>query len=162
VRPAASVAGPFSDPERLVTAARALLGVRWRHEGRSLNGLDCVGLLICAGRAVGLLPTGFDVRGYPRRPRDHTLIKRLAEFCDRVPVAAMAMGDAVAFVGSERLPCHVGLVSRRGGARPGLIHASEEIGRVVEHDLESGRLVGCWRPRWPSASRRDRAGEWPA
>lgn len=132
--------------ERLTVAARAMNGIPYRHEGRSLNGIDCVGLLICCARTVGVVPPDFDVRGYPRRPRDHSLTKWLGNYCDRVPVRRKAAGDIVAFVGSERLPCHVGILLP-GGVRPRIVHASEEEGRVIEHDLVTGRLIGCWRPR---------------
>lgn len=136
--------------DRLCIAARAMLGAPYRHEGRSLNGLDCVGLLICCARTVGVVPADFDVRGYPRRPRDHSLTKWLGSYCDRISTRRKAPGDVVAFVGSERLPCHVGILlpaKGHGAARPRIIHASEEEGRVIEHDLTTGRLIGCWRPK---------------
>lgn len=38
----------------IITAARAQLGTPFRHQGRSAQGVDCVGLLICIGRALDL------------------------------------------------------------------------------------------------------------
>ena len=132
-----------------VTAARAYIGTRWRDKGRSRRGLDCVGLLIVVGWETGLLSREYDVRDYPRRPVDSRLIRTLARWARRRPQDAAPMtGDLVAFVGSEGLGCHVGIVSRGASAAavPGLVHASEELGRVAEHDLPRGRVLGLYRP----------------
>jgi len=50
-----------------VEAARSYLGVPFRHLGRNRNGLDCVGLVLCAAHDVGLLG-GIDYTTYDRIP----------------------------------------------------------------------------------------------
>lgn len=45
---------PLSDAERMafIAEARTYLDVRFRHQGRSRNGLDCIGLCVVAMRAI--------------------------------------------------------------------------------------------------------------
>lgn len=59
---------PLTEAEReaLVLAARAYIGVRWQHQGRTARGLDCAGLVMVALRSLGRKPV--DSIGYPRRP----------------------------------------------------------------------------------------------
>jgi cell wall-associated NlpC family hydrolase len=54
-----------ADGAALAAAAEALAGTRFRLHGRDRAGLDCVGLLACALRAIGRpadLPTGYALR----------------------------------------------------------------------------------------------------
>src|SRR5690606_30433438 len=90
----------------LVTAARGFLGVRWRHQGRSMRGVDCAGLVVCALRAVGREPV--DMAGYGREPYLSGLETTLREnFGDPQPAESMRVGDIalMRFVGA---PSHVG------------------------------------------------------
>lgn len=50
-----AIGGPFTDAERnaFIAAARSMLGVRWRHQGRTVRGVDCGGLVAYAMKATG-------------------------------------------------------------------------------------------------------------
>lgn len=118
-----------------VIAARALIGVPWRHQGRDpAIGIDCVGLLVLA---FGLAPER-DFTAYGRMPHDGMLERHLAAvFGAPVPngvldarpgdVAAMAYGRAIR---------HVGIVGDYALGGLSLIHTDSTLGHVTEHPLD--------------------------
>ena len=50
----------------IVSVAKGLIGVRYRHQGRNQSGLDCVGLVILTAHLLGL--SDQDMTAYSRRP----------------------------------------------------------------------------------------------
>lgn len=131
----------------IVAAARAYLGVKWRHLGRDpKRGLDCVGLVLRAAQDCGLL-TEVSYPSYGRRPEGHRLTREIARHADAVPMAKMRPGDVFIFSGDERLPCHLAIVTEINP--PLIIHSYYEVGKVVEHALAGfkHRPVGCLRIR---------------
>lgn len=133
---------PLTAGERAagLAAARAMVGVPFRHCGRTRKGIDCLGLvrhyLVAAGRDVP------DDRGYGRRPEPQS--DRLREtlrgyFGD--PVADLQPGDVVVMTWHE-VPNHVAIVGDYPLGGLSLIHALLQVQRVVEH-----RLAGEWPDR---------------
>lgn len=125
----------------LIAAARAYLGVPWRHQGRSPFGIDCVGLLVCVARDLNI-PVE-DMRAYEREPRAHDLARLLRRHCVSVPVADMRRGDIVLM---GRPITHVGILT--DAHRPfGLIHVPTN-GACVEVRFDPGihRLRAAYRP----------------
>lgn len=123
------------DRQALVDSARALLGVPFRHEGRSPTGVDCYGLLIVVGRANGLdvpIETGYGLRPSGRHMRD-----QLRAYCDPIGLAEAQPGD-ILHLKWGREPQHLAIVSDVDPLR--ILHADGIIGRVVEHGL-----TGDWR-----------------
>lgn len=134
---------PHSDEVRaaIVTAARACLGTRFRHQGRAPGrGLDCVGLVAVVGRTLGLVD--YDVIDYGRLPNEARLRAHIeaAGFQPVDPEAARA-GD-VALMRFTRAAQHVGILTGQSPKGRTLIHAWMQAGRVVEH-----RLDPSWRAR---------------
>ena len=132
--------------DAFVAEARALIGVPWRHRGRSLRGLDCVGLVALAGVAAAL-PNARDVSGYGREPWDDQLRKGCRERW-REPMAEPRVGDIAIVRWGVREPSHMAIV----GAHPlgGLtfIHAHNLHG-VVEQRLDARltrAIVEVYRP----------------
>jgi cell wall-associated NlpC family hydrolase len=129
------------DRAAIVTAARSFVGVRWRHQGRDRTfGIDCVGLLICLGREMGLCHDRFDINGYQRHPELGWLERELGTYLQ--PNAAGEPGDVQLFAyGGE--PCHVGILSEVG-----LIHCYSLFPRrCVEHGMDDhwrARRRGCY------------------
>jgi cell wall-associated NlpC family hydrolase len=117
--------------DSVVAAARAWLGVPWRHMGRSRLGLDCVGLLVVVGRDLGLEVE--DQERYPRRPQGgylrQTLERQLVDG-GRTP----APGDIGLFA-DRRTPFHAGIFSLRYG-RLHMIHAYAKRRKVVEEPFD--------------------------
>lgn len=129
-------------------AARAYLGVPWRHLGRSREGIDCIGLVLLAARACGIAAD--DPAPYAREPASHRLRQELAGMLDEVPLAEARAGDVVVF--------NLGLYAGHLGVRgvhpeyrvPSVIHAYAPRRRVVEEPLatiEAGTLTCAFRLR---------------
>lgn len=130
---------------RIVAAARAYVGAPWRHQGRTRDGIDCVGMLIAVARDIGVDEP--DVEGYRRNPDGPQLTAvlkaRLHEIPrdQRMPGAILELRDRAA-----AFPIHVGVVSDIG-----VIHACAKARRVIEHRIDrefERRIVRCylWRP----------------
>jgi len=110
-------------------------------------GLDCVGVLICVAKEMGLVAADFDVTGYHRQPDGVVLMHHLSEHLERVEQAAMQPGDIVC-VAFDKHPQHVGIVGdyRHGGLS--IIHAASKHGEVVETRLmftAAMRFVAAFR-----------------
>jgi cell wall-associated NlpC family hydrolase len=125
-------------PDDLVAEARLWIGVPFRHQGRSRVGVDCVGLPIVVGQALGLLPATFEVANYGRLPTPE-LIARLARYC--TPLAAAVPGCLIT-IAWTKVAAHVAVCTG-----PTLIHAYESVGRVVEHGYR-GRWVRMTHSAW--------------
>lgn len=122
-------------PEAIVARARALLGTRFRPQGRSAaDGLDCVGLVALAIDARDA-PCDYALRGGSAR--------RLAEAlaaAGLTPVTNMAAGD-VLVLAPGRGQLHLGLFTGTG-----LVHGDAGLRRVVERPLPlPWPLLGIWR-----------------
>jgi cell wall-associated NlpC family hydrolase len=122
-------------PEEIVERARALIGTRFRPQGRSAaDGVDCVGLVVLA-------------IGARNAPCDNALrggsVRRLSEelaAAGLVPAASMAPGDVLALA-PGRGQLHLGLFTGTG-----LVHGDAGLRRVVERPLPlPWPLLGIWR-----------------
>jgi cell wall-associated NlpC family hydrolase len=126
----------------IVAAARGWLGVRWRHQGRSRDGVDCVGLIVMVRREV--FGECFDMTDYPREAVDETL----REVCDThaVRVDEPRPGDLLLMSwGHQR---HIGIVGDYPFGGLSLIHAYMPARKVVETRLDEkfmARVMGVYR-----------------
>lgn len=144
-----AIGDPFSAAEMLafIAAARACIGVRWRHQGRSLRGVDCGGLVVFALRAVGRSVS--DSTAYGREPYRGSLEATLrANFGEPLPADQMQLGDVVLmrFAGE---PSHVGILGDYLYGGLSLIHAYAKGKKVIEHRLDDewrGYIVEVYRP----------------
>lgn len=112
----------------LVVEARTWEGVRFRHQGRSRTGVDCIGLPVCILRAKDLLPEDFaDNACYGRAPNTSEFIDTVRRFC--VEIAAPENGCLTVFKWPDaKFPSHAAVMD---GAY--MIHAYEGVGKVVRH-----------------------------
>ena len=126
-----------------IATAKTYEGTPFLHQGRLPGvGLDCGGVVVCALRAVGYRV--IDVVGYGRLPGKGMLEKIVEENCDKIEPGDLQDGDILIFR-FAREPQHVAI--HAGGQ---LIHAWQDIGRVVVHDFDAvwrRRLTGCYRVR---------------
>lgn len=115
-------------------------GTPWRHQGRSREGMDCLGLAKFAYAAYGIR----DESNYSQDPSDGTLERGISErFGPPVAVGRVLKGvteevlrvnDLVAMA-FPRVVRHVGIV----GDHPdglSLIHTDAMLKRVTEHRLD--------------------------
>jgi cell wall-associated NlpC family hydrolase len=128
----------------IVATARGFCGVRWRHQGRSRDGIDCAGLVlevarICRGSTV-------DVRNYNRKEANEQMVAHCRAHLQPVPIRDAQPGDVMVFgLGDSR---HMGIVGdyKHGGLS--LIHAYLAVRMVVETRIDEewrARARGCFR-----------------
>ena len=129
----------------ILSAARSVLGVPFRHQGRSLRGLDCVGLLLYVADRLGV--EYVDVSGYSRRPGGGLLEATFEEHIDngillRVAISDMQPGDFLMMrFGND--PQHLAIFTGEN-----IIHSYQNAGKVCEHILDDkwrARIVRVYR-----------------
>lgn len=118
----------------VIAAARSALGIPFRHQGRSLAGMDCAGLIVHVAATLGL--DYFDQSGYARTPSNGLLEAALDSQPCIERVSSMRCGD-VLLMRFHGDPQHLGIYTGEN-----LIHAYSTIGKVCEH-----RLSDVWRSR---------------
>lgn len=116
----------------IITAARKYLAVPWRHLGRGIHGLDCVGLVVMVCRDLGI--SGYDLATYPREPVSAEFLSHFLKGGGiRVPIDGALPGDLMLFR-EQRYPCHVAILSERDGHAT-IIHAHATRRTVLEEVL---------------------------
>lgn len=117
--------------DSLIAEARRLVGVPFVHQGRSIHGVDCIGLPALAALNLGLDPekaTGLkDTRDYGRQPSSD-LLDKVSRSCIRVSKLEPGLLILFKFPG-ERDPHHFAILTDKNA----IIHADAKRGRVVEH-----------------------------
>ena len=131
---------PIASPDlwpAIVAAARTCVGTRFRPQGRRPGlGLDCVGVVLIAAAAGGIVPAA--VPAY-RLGGEHPDIEAIlaGQGCRRVDAALP--GDVLVFAPTGRQR-HFGIVTPQG-----LVHAHAGLGRVVEGPIDADwTIVGRW------------------
>lgn len=138
-------------PDDVVRSARGFLGTRYRHEGRTQAGMDCIGLVLCVARELGL--SDWEPPVYGRRP-DHVLLHDLAQTM-MTPVQGIQPGAVVEFA-IDGLPQHFGIAAPYVWGGLSIIHAYAPTRTVVEvrlDDVWRGRVCGVYMlpgVAWPS------------
>ncbi len=150
---------------QIINEARTWLGTPFHHQGRVKGvGVDCIGLIIGVGRAVGTLPETFDATGYGREPHNHSLpkgmVKHLTIKCSVIEdVEGCGCGKKHKYAELDRArhgdillfrflrePQHVGFYTRDNT----IIHAYDGSEKCVEHRLDDKwkkRVVAIYE--WP-------------
>jgi hypothetical protein len=123
-----------------VERARALVGVRFRPQGRdAATGLDCVGVIV-AGFALPNESVRKDYR--IRGPHRSVIEQGLAQYFRRVARTRAREGD-VLLLAVARDQFHLAIRTRRG-----FVHADAGLGKVVETPgAPPWPIAGVWRRR---------------
>ncbi len=136
-----SYAGPNAD---LVAEARSWLGVRWLHQGRSREGVDCVGLpIVCVQKLRGM---DVALPDYRRASTDDTMVQMCRQYLQPIALADMRPGDVIV-LGFERQR-HMAMLGDYPGGGLSMIHAYLPNRKVVEARLDTvwaGRIVAAFR-----------------
>lgn len=139
--------------EEIVTKAREYIGTPFQDKGRMKGmALDCVGLLLCVGKELGLHSTqGFPIdhdyyAGYSAQPVGNFVQQACGAHMVRKALTAMQPGDVVTMA-IPSAPCHVAIVGS-GPHGLTLIHALDGGARkCVEDRLDyrwQSRIVSCF------------------
>ncbi|GLQ07506.1 NlpC/P60 family protein [Sneathiella chinensis] len=116
----------------IVEKARSWTGVKWRHQGRSRQGVDCVGLCLMVADGVGHpVPAPVD---YDRRPNGSALLRHLTSTLVPIRTDDPAPGD-IALFRDEGTPVHVGVLACQDGQWT-VIHAHAARRKVVEEPVD--------------------------
>jgi len=128
----------------IVAEARKWLGVRFRHQGRGPDGIDCAGLLVMVGRALGIPVT--DDLGYRRIPDTARLKQVLLANLRHKPIPERLLGDVLLLKDPIRQGhmYHLGIQTDLG-----FIHAygRADVKRVVELPMSpdwAAAIVGAF------------------
>jgi cell wall-associated NlpC family hydrolase len=128
----------------MVACARDLLGIPFRHRGRTRAGLDCAGVVYLARKqAHGI---DIDFRVYPSRPTSQFVLDKIASYGTRIPIASATPGDVVVLrLGS--FSTHLGVLTDGG-----VVHAMPGAGVVETPRTElsnNGSIAAAFRlPRF--------------
>lgn len=130
--------------DQLIASARALVGVPWKHQGRTRFGVDCIGLIDLSFRGAGIdwaqLMGVADKRNYGRGAQPE-LLQMVRDYCE--PISQPVDGCLIVMkFPTERYPRHFGIYA--GG---NIIHADERVGHVIEHGYR-GVWERCRHSLW--------------
>ncbi len=128
---------------RIVEEGRKWINTPWRHQGRSIHGIDCVGLLYAINAALKL--SYYDIKGYGRDPEYDFVSHLIISGFTRIPLQDAVSGDMLLFRSSVR-PTHVAILTdnRQG---PYLLHASAKARKVVEEPYDhewKALVISAW------------------
>lgn len=133
----------------VVEEARTWLEVPWVHQGRSIYGVDCAGLIVVVAKKLGLMDAKYDKTNYQRSTTGTDFLKPFKELFDQKPILQARPGDIMLFRDAA-YPCHSTIVGERRG-KITIIHANRLMKKVVEEDLDQGtwleRRVACFEFR---------------
>ena len=121
-----------AEVQNIIQVARTWNGVRFRHQGRSRSGVDCVGLFSCIGTEVGRpdpIPNN-----YSHNPDTRLLMTEMKKRFDEVLIKDMLPGDLLMM----RFENAFGKASNQHIALRtdcGIIHAAAMYRKVCEHSL---------------------------
>jgi hypothetical protein len=127
----------------VVKAAREYLKVKFCHQGRSKNGIDCVGVLECTAEDLGLLSRDDFNLLYSRRNSNRDLLTILDQhpILKKKKLSDMKPGDIIAMADKDNLTGHAGFVTWIEEQQSlGVLHAFFPSRKVVEHNID-----GFWR-----------------
>jgi cell wall-associated NlpC family hydrolase len=111
----------------IINCARSFLGVKFKHQGRTNRGLDCIGLIIAVGNQCNVLEGNYTQ--YGPIPDGKSFIHELRKYFVRIQKENLQIGDIMSF-SLPKYPCHVGIFTDKG-----IIHSINTRGGVVEHTL---------------------------
>ncbi len=123
----------------IVAEARACVGTRFRAQGRLPGlGLDCVGVVLVAARAGGVVPT--HVPSYALGGDHEADIEAVLADAGCAPIGAPDAGDILVIAPASQRR-HLAVLTPAGA-----VHAHAGLGRVVEGPIDAGwAMLRAWR-----------------
>jgi hypothetical protein len=135
----------------VVRVARSFCGikdvreaVRYRHQGRSREGVDCIGLPVCVRAELGLAP--MDSFGYAKRSEGSEMLDYCRANMVSVDRSSLRPGDLL--VQMSGVIRHIAIVGDYPGGGLSIIHSHLPNKKVVECRLDDQFMKtvrGCFR-----------------
>ena len=130
----------------IVTVANGLVGVRYRHQGRTQNGLDCAGYIIIVAQLNNI--SKFDTTNYSNRPNATEFTREMIRAgCTQLPLAKLEHGDLLR-LNTEGWPVHIAIYEIDDKGREWYLHAylpHKKVSRdPVTADIRA-RISSVWR-----------------
>lgn len=129
----------------IVDFARSFKGTPYKHQGRSVNGIDCVGILVLLGNELDVYHES--ERRYSRNPKSFGIKQEMEKILVKIDKKDIKYGDILLF----RMitdPQHVGVVTEYSEQSFGIVHCYQSVGKVVEHRLNDkwiDRIVQAYK-----------------
>lgn len=132
----------------VVAEARTWVGTRWKHQGRTRNGIDCAGLVINVGGALGLMD--FDTNDYGPQASDESMVNLCRAHLVEVGRHEMAPGDVLVTRFAKNR--HLAIMGNYPHGGLSIIHAFTQVRRVTESRYDEtwlrqmgGSFIACFR-----------------
>lgn len=129
--------------DEIVEEALTWVGTKWVHQGRTRNGVDCVGLLCKVADKFNMYYE--DKTNYSRNPNGFEFLEQLRKFFPPARVNQNPHG-LIAIMRENVYPCHTGIIYMKDGRRR-LIHATAVDRACVDEDFElsgmAAKFVEC-------------------
>lgn len=132
---------PLSEEQKVafIAAARSYMGVKFRHQGRTRRGVDCVGHVVLSLRDIGLSPN--DRTNYGILPYEKQLEAVLRDHFGPPVAGAPQPADVVLMKWAGEV-CHTGIITPHPDYGIGIVHCYLSSQKVVEHGIDD-----TWRRR---------------
>lgn len=128
-----------------INELRKYLGVKFLHQGRTEDGIDCAGLVIVSAKKLGF--DFYDVVIYDRKPNQYEIIKSIEEAgLYQVRRNKIDVGD-ILLMSYDGNVQHIAVVSEKNEESIYIIHAVTDR-EVIEHRLDKAwlsKVVMCYR-----------------
>jgi cell wall-associated NlpC family hydrolase len=120
--------------DNIVEIARRCIGIPWRHQGRTMKGMDCIGIIIAIGHLTG---THFynSTANYRRAPRPEVFLADFRKELNEKPLHQRKHGDVI-LIRDAIFTTHSGIYTTDGDEET-LIHAFALRKQVVEDPISN-------------------------
>lgn len=144
--------------DNVIAEARTWIGTKFQHQAHLKGvGCDCIGLVWKAGEAAGAFsPDPVEVQkylNYGRNPNPRIMRQALLEFFEPINGTDAEIADIAWIKWREDLPMHLALLAEDRTGRRTILHAIQDVGKVVEHGFTQewiDRVDSWWRYPWLS------------
>jgi cell wall-associated NlpC family hydrolase len=126
---------------KIVAEARNWIGTDWVHQGRSIYGIDCVGLILVVGKKLGAIDPDYDNANYQRQAQGADLLTPFRYLLDQKPICDIMAGDIVV-LRDNFYPCHAGIIASKRNKLT-MIHSDALRKKVIEEFIDQSG----WRRR---------------
>lgn len=130
----------------IVAVANGLVGVRYRHQGRSQVGLDCAGFIIVVAKLNDI--SNFDTTSYSSRPNAEEFTREMIRAgCKQLPYGKHKHGDILR-LNTAGWPVHIAIYEIDERGREWYLHAylpHKKVTRDPLTDIVKDTISSVWR-----------------